>query len=66
MVRLVGVLAAGQNRGQILAAYPYLESQDIDEALHYATLLAEDETIAGPGALARLRPVSIPLYDQLA
>jgi uncharacterized protein (DUF433 family) len=25
--------------------YPYLEPEDIDEALQYAALLAEDETI---------------------
>ena len=45
MARLLGLLAAGETRDQILAAYPYLEAEDIDEALHYAALLAEDETI---------------------
>jgi uncharacterized protein (DUF433 family) len=29
----------------IRADYPYLESEDIDEALRYAALLAEDETV---------------------
>jgi len=39
------LLAAGETREQILNAYPYLESGDIDEALRYAASLAEDETI---------------------
>lgn len=43
--RLLGLLAAGQSREEILRAYPYLEPEDIDEALHYAASLAEDETI---------------------
>jgi uncharacterized protein (DUF433 family) len=44
VARLLGLLAAG-SRDQILAAYPYLEPEDIDEALQYAALLAEDKTI---------------------
>ncbi len=43
--RLLGLLAAGQSREEILAGYPYLQSADIDEALRYAASLAEDETI---------------------
>ena len=38
-------MAAGESREQILNAYPYLESGDIDEALRYGASLAEDETI---------------------
>ena len=45
VARLLGLLAAGETREQILAAYPYLEGEDIDEALRYAALLAEDETV---------------------
>jgi uncharacterized protein (DUF433 family) len=45
VARLLGLLAAGSTRDQILAAYPYLEPGDIDEALQYAALLAEDETV---------------------
>lgn len=41
--RLLGLLAAGETREQILRDYPYLESADIDEALKYAVVLAEDE-----------------------
>jgi uncharacterized protein (DUF433 family) len=43
--RLLGLLAARQTPEEILQAYPYLEPADIDEALHYAASLAEDETI---------------------
>jgi len=43
--RLLGLLAAGQPREEILASFPYLETADIDEALRYAASLAEDETI---------------------
>jgi uncharacterized protein (DUF433 family) len=43
--RLLGLLAAGEDRAAILRAYPYLESADIDEALRYAASLAEDEVI---------------------
>lgn len=43
--RLLGLLAAGETREQILKDHPYLEAQDIDEALRYAACLAEEETI---------------------
>jgi len=43
--RLLGLLAAGENRENILKSYPYLESEDIDEVLLYAAYLAEEETI---------------------
>lgn len=42
---LLGLLAAGETRESILRAYPYLEPEDIDEALRYAACLAEDETV---------------------
>jgi uncharacterized protein (DUF433 family) len=45
VARLLGLMAAGETREQILQAYSYLESADIDEALRYAAFLAEDETI---------------------
>jgi uncharacterized protein (DUF433 family) len=45
VARLLGLLAAGETRERILAAYPYLEPEDIDEALRYAASLAEDETV---------------------
>ena len=43
--RLLGLLASGESRESILAAYPYLETGDIGEALRYAASLAEDETV---------------------
>ena len=43
--RVLGLLAAGETRESILKAYPYLEPEDIDEALQYAAYLAEEETI---------------------
>ncbi len=45
VARLLGLLAAGETREAILNNYPYLEPEDIDEALRYAASLAEDETI---------------------
>jgi uncharacterized protein (DUF433 family) len=43
--RLLGLLASGETRESILKAYPYLEGEDIDEALRYAAVLAEDEIV---------------------
>jgi len=43
--RLLGLLAAGETRDSIVTVYPYIEPEDIDEALRYAALLADDETI---------------------
>jgi uncharacterized protein (DUF433 family) len=45
VARLLGLLAAGESREEILAAYPYLEPADINEALRYAASLAEDEAV---------------------
>lgn len=46
VARLLGLMAAGETREDILKTYPYIEPDDIDEALRYAAFLAEDETIA--------------------
>jgi len=43
--RLLGLLAAGETKESILKAYPYLEPEDIDEALLYGAYLAEEETV---------------------
>ncbi len=43
--RLLGLLAAGETRESILKAYPYLEPEDIQEALNYAALLADEEVV---------------------
>ena len=39
---IVGMLAAGRARDEILKAYPYLEAEDIDEALAYAAWRLEE------------------------
>ena len=33
---VIGLLSAGRGRDEILRAYPYLEAEDIDQALAYA------------------------------
>ncbi|MEZ4707930.1 MAG: DUF433 domain-containing protein [Caldilineaceae bacterium] len=43
--RILGLLAAGESIDNILRSYPYLESADIQAALQYATLLAEEQVI---------------------
>jgi uncharacterized protein (DUF433 family) len=49
VTRLLGLLASGETKETILKAYPYLESEDIDEALRYASYLAEEETMEFTG-----------------
>jgi len=39
---VVGLIAGGRTRGEILREYPYLEAEDIAEALSYAAWCAED------------------------
>ena len=39
---IVGLLAAKRSRDEILKAYPYLEPEDIDEALAYAAWRLEE------------------------
>jgi uncharacterized protein (DUF433 family) len=43
--RLLGLLAAGETQESILKAYPYLEAEDIQEALNYAAMLADEEVV---------------------
>ena len=45
VTRILGLLASGETKESILKAYPYLEVEDIDEALLYAAYLAEEETV---------------------
>jgi uncharacterized protein (DUF433 family) len=42
---LVGLLAAGRTRDEILAAYPYLEAEDINQALAYAAWRLEEHEV---------------------
>ncbi len=39
---IVGMIAAGHSREEILKLYPYLEAPDIDEALSYAAWRSEE------------------------
>lgn len=42
---IVGLLAAGRSREEILNAYPYLEPEDIDQALAYAAWRVEEREV---------------------
>ncbi|MCX7045651.1 MAG: DUF433 domain-containing protein [Candidatus Sumerlaeota bacterium] len=43
--RLLGLLASGETPESIMASYPYLEKEDIQEALRYASDLADEEIV---------------------
>ena len=43
---VVGLLAAGHSFAEILVAYPYLEHEDLRQALSYAVWRAEEIDIA--------------------
>ncbi len=42
---IVGLIATGISREEILSAYPYLEAEDISAALSYAAWLAEASAV---------------------
>jgi len=42
---IVGQVGAGQSIDEILANYPYLEREDIMQALRYAAWLAEEREV---------------------
>ncbi|MBI4262895.1 MAG: DUF433 domain-containing protein [Acidobacteria bacterium] len=42
---IVGLVAAGRTASEILAAYPYLEEEDIREALCYAAWRVEETEV---------------------
>ncbi len=42
---VVGLLAAGRTTEEILAAYPYLEREDIDQSLAYAAWRLEEREL---------------------
>jgi uncharacterized protein (DUF433 family) len=39
---IVGLIASGHNKHEIFELYPYLETEDIDEALQYAAWRVEE------------------------
>jgi len=42
---VLGLLAAGRSRQEILKAYPYLEAEDIDQCLAYAAYRMEERDV---------------------
>ncbi|MBN1462003.1 MAG: DUF433 domain-containing protein [Armatimonadetes bacterium] len=42
---IVGLVAAGHQADEIVAAYPYLEREDISQALTYAAWRAEEREV---------------------
>ena len=47
---IVGQIGAGHTIEEILADYPYLEREDVLQALRYAAWLAEDREVVLPRA----------------
>lgn len=47
---VVGLVATGRSNAEILAAYPYLEEEDIRQALAYAAWRAEEIELPLPAA----------------
>jgi uncharacterized protein (DUF433 family) len=43
---ILGFIAAGKSREEILLFYPYLEAADIDEALTYAMWRVQEREVA--------------------
>ena len=39
---IIGLVASGHSKQEILKMYPYLENEDIDEALQYAVWRVEE------------------------
>ena len=42
---ILNLLGAGRSRAEILAAYPYLENDDLDACLQYAALRVNEEEL---------------------
>lgn len=47
---IVGLVAAGHSHAEILAAYPYLEEDDIRQALAYAAWRVQEIELPMPAA----------------
>ena len=47
---VVGLVASGRSNAEILAAYPYLEEEDIRQALAYAAWRVEEIELPLPAA----------------
>jgi len=55
---IVGQIGTGHSIEDVLADYPYLEREDIMQALRYAAWRAEEREIVLPGASDRRRSAS--------
>ena len=42
---IVNLVANGMNTQEILEAYPYLETDDVTQALHYVAWLADEQIL---------------------
>ena len=42
------LMAGGMTPDQILADYPDLEREDIDQCIQYAAMLADEQMVSGP------------------
>jgi uncharacterized protein (DUF433 family) len=47
---IVGLVASGRSNSEILAAYPYLEEEDIRQSLAYAAWRVEEIEVPLPAA----------------
>jgi uncharacterized protein (DUF433 family) len=47
---IVGQIGAGRSIEEVLADYPYLEREDVLQALRYAAWLAEEREVTQPRA----------------
>lgn len=47
---IVGQIGAGHSIDEVLADYPYLEREDVMQALRYAAWRAEEREVVGVGA----------------
>jgi len=47
---VIELLAAGRSRDEILRTYPYLEAEDIDQALSYAAWRVEEREVSLPSS----------------
>ncbi len=47
---IVGQIGAGHSIEEVLAEYPYLEREDVLQALRYAAWRAEEREVLLPGA----------------
>jgi uncharacterized protein (DUF433 family) len=48
VANVLRLLAAGDTRERILAAYPYLEAADIDASILYASLRVDEQEVLIP------------------